>query len=286
MNNIIDCKVIASNILLQISNQIKLLNTTQTIIPTLAIVVIGNNQSSTIYVRNKINAANSVGIKTILVELSTSISTNSLVQKINELNLSADISGIIVQLPLPIHLDKKVILTSIDYRKDVDGFHPLNVGYLNAGFEKGFVPATALGIIAIINHLSIKMTGLEAVIIGRSNLVGKPTSSLLLQQDCSVTICHSKTNNLATITKRADIIISAIGKPKFLNTKFFTAKNFVIDVGINKDPISGKICGDVDFKEVQPMVKFITPVPGGVGLLTIACLLQNTLKAFTQQNNH
>ncbi|MGI4775660.1 MAG: bifunctional 5,10-methylenetetrahydrofolate dehydrogenase/5,10-methenyltetrahydrofolate cyclohydrolase [Janthinobacterium lividum] len=282
MNNIINCKDIAQNILLQLSNEVRSIRIIRGLVPTLAILMIGENSASLVYVKNKIDTAYKVGIKTILINLPELISTDKLLQEIEILNSSPGVSGIIVQLPLPPHIDRKLVLMSINPKKDVDGFHPLNVGYLNTNFGNGFVPGTALGIMEIINHLKIDLIGADAVIIGRSNLVGKPTSSLLLNKDCSVTICHSKTKNLAEITRRADLIISAMGKPKFLDAKFFTSKNIVIDVGINRDPVSKKVCGDVDFEKVQHIVKFITPVPGGVGPMTVGCLLRNTLKAFLE----
>jgi methylenetetrahydrofolate dehydrogenase (NADP+) / methenyltetrahydrofolate cyclohydrolase len=249
--------------------------------PLLAIILIGEDPASEIYVRNKIKAAVEVGIDTARVALASSISSKELVYEIDKLNRDDKVSGIIVQLPLPAHINKDSIFSAISPNKDVDGFNPVNVGYLhNGGNDKGFVPGTPLGILALIKHVELNLSGKNIVIVGRSNIVGKPVAALLLNEDCTVTICHSKTRNLADFTANADIVIAAMGKPKLLTSHFFSAKNIVIDVGINRDATSQKIVGDVDFDSVQPIVKYISPVPGGVGPMTIAFLLVNTFKAF------
>lgn len=279
VNNIIDGKALANEILADLKLEIGELKSQTNASPKLAIVLVGDNPASIIYVRNKIKNAHTLGIDTSLVNLSTTIHTDDLILKINKLNLDNEISGIIVQLPLPNSIDKNKILSAVSPSKDIDGFHPLNVGYLHSGVSQGFVPCTALGCLAVIKKYEPNLSGKNAVIVGRSNIVGKPLSALLLQENCSVTICHSKTQNLSSITSKADIVIAAIGAPLKLTAEYFNPKSIVIDVGINR--ISGnKIIGDVDFENVKFKVKYITPVPGGIGPMTIAFLLKNTVKVF------
>jgi methylenetetrahydrofolate dehydrogenase (NADP+)/methenyltetrahydrofolate cyclohydrolase len=246
--------------------------------PKLAIIVVGNNPASAIYVRNKIKSADKIGIDTLPLSMPSTINTDDLIAKINELNQATEISGIIVQLPLSSHIDKDAILSAVAPFKDVDGFHPLNVGYLYSGLDKGFVPCTALGCLAVIKKYEENLPGKNVVIVGRSNIVGKPLSALLLQENCTVTICHSKTQNLSSITSNADIVILAIGSPLKFTSEYFNKDALVIDVGINR-LANNKIVGDVDFISVADKVKYITPVPGGIGPMTIAFLMKNTVKA-------
>lgn len=286
MNNdshIIDGKYFAENILVKLAKKITSLKTAYNLVPTLAIILIGEDPASVIYVRNKIKAAERIGIVAVRIDLPIAIQLSQLLSEIAKLNKDPDISGIIVQLPLPTHIDKNVILSAIDPRKDVDGFHPINVGYLNIG-EDGFVPSTALGCLELIKYHEPNLSGKNAVIIGRSNIVGKPVAALLLRENCTVTICHSKTKNLQEITRVADIVISAIGVPHLLTREYFSQSAIVIDVGINRDPVLGKLVGDVDFDDVNNYVRYITPVPGGVGPMTIVFLLRNTIKALIKQH--
>lgn len=279
MNNTIDGKAIANEVLNNLKLELKALKDKINAVPKLAIVLVGDNPASLIYIRNKIKNANKIGIDTLLINLPSTIKTNDLITKIDGLNRDQEISGIIVQLPLPDSINKNEILSAVLPSKDVDGFHPLNVGYLHSGIELGFVPCTALGCLEVIKKYEQNLSGKNAVIIGRSNIVGKPLSSLLLKEDCSVTICHSKSQNLSSITSRADIVVAAIGSPLKLTPEYFKNDAIVIDVGINR--INGnKIVGDVDFENVKSKVKYITPVPGGIGPMTIAFLLKNTLQAF------
>ena len=279
MNNVIDGKALASEILSELKHEVQSLKDKTGESQKLAIVLVGDNPASIIYVKNKIKHANKIGIDTLLLNLPVTIKTEDLIAKINELNLDQNVSGIIVQLPLPESIDKNKILSAISHSKDVDGFHPLNVGYLHSGIDSGFVPCTALGCLEVIKKHEPNLSGKNAVIVGRSNIVGKPLSALLLKENCSVTICHSKSQNLSSITSKADIVVAAIGSPLKLTSEYFKPDALVIDVGINR--IGGnKIIGDVDFENVKSKVKYITPVPGGIGPMTIAFLLKNTVQAF------
>ncbi len=274
MSKIINGKLIASKKLELISRQIK----EHKKAPTLAIILVGDDPASSIYVKNKIKTAQEVGININLINLNSSITQHELLEIIKNCNKDADINGIIVQLPLPKHINNEEILSTIDPKKDVDGFHPINIGMLYSGQEPFFIPCTPLGVLDIIKDNFEKLAGFHAVIIGRSNIVGRPLASLLLKNDLTVTICHSKTKNLSSLTKNADIVISATGQIYSLGKEYFSPNSVVIDVGINRTK-EGKIAGDVRFDEISDYVKAITPVPGGVGPLTVANLMANTLKA-------
>lgn len=245
--------------------------------PTLAVVLVGEDKASQTYVRAKEKACNEYGIKSVAHRLSENTTQNELLALINVLNLDDSIHGILVQLPLPKHIDTNVVLAAIDPRKDVDGFHAVNVGKLVSGLE-GFVPCTPLGVMEILKEYGIDVAGLNAVVIGRSNIVGKPMANLLLNASATVTVTHSKTKNLKEICKNADLIIAAIGKPFFLKADMVKDGAVVVDVGINRLD-DGRLVGDVDFDEVAPKCSYITPVPGGVGPMTIAMLLNNTILA-------
>lgn len=245
--------------------------------PTLAVVLVGEDKASQTYVRAKEKACNEYGIKSVAHRLSENTTQNELLALINVLNLDDSIHGILVQLPLPKHIDTNVVLAAIDPRKDVDGFHAVNVGKLVSGLD-GFVPCTPLGVMEILKEYGIDVAGLNAVVIGRSNIVGKPMANLLLNASATVTITHSKTKNLKEICKNADLIIAAIGKPFFLKADMVKDGAVVVDVGINRLD-DGRLVGDVDFEEVAPKCSYITPVPGGVGPMTIAMLLNNTILA-------
>ena len=245
--------------------------------PTLAVVLVGEDKASQTYVRAKEKACNEYGIKSVAHRLSENTTQNELLALINVLNLDDSIHGILVQLPLPKHIDTNVVLAAIDPRKDVDGFHAVNVGKLVSGLD-GFVPCTPLGVMEILKEYGIDVAGLNAVVIGRSNIVGKPIANLLLNASATVTVTHSKTKNLKEICKNADLIVAAIGKPFFLKADMVKDGAVVVDVGINRLD-DGKLVGDVDFDEVAPKCSYITPVPGGVGPMTIAMLLNNTILA-------
>lgn len=245
--------------------------------PTLAVVLVGEDKASQTYVRAKEKACNEYGIKSVAHRLSENTTQNELLALINVLNLDDSIHGILVQLPLPKHIDTNVVLAAIDPRKDVDGFHAVNVGKLVSGLE-GFVPCTPLGVMEILKEYGVDVAGLNAVVIGRSNIVGKPMANLLLNASATVTVTHSKTKNLKEICKNADLIVAAIGKPFFLKADMVKDGAVVVDVGINRLD-DGRLVGDVDFDEVAPKCSYITPVPGGVGPMTIAMLLNNTILA-------
>ena len=245
--------------------------------PTLAVVLVGEDKASQTYVRAKEKACNEYGIKSVAHRLSENTTQNELLALINVLNLDDSIHGILVQLPLPKHIDTNVVLAAIDPRKDVDGFHAVNVGKLVSGLD-GFVPCTPLGVMEILKEYGIDVAGLNAVVIGRSNIVGKPMANLLLNASATVTVTHSKTKNLKEICKNADLIVAAIGKPFFLKADMVKDGAVVVDVGINRLD-DGRLVGDVDFDEVAPKCSYITPVPGGVGPMTIAMLLNNTILA-------
>ena len=245
--------------------------------PTLAVVLVGEDKASQTYVRAKEKACNEYGIKSVAHRLSENTTQNELLALINVLNLDDSIHGILVQLPLPKHIDTNTVLATIDPAKDVDGFHAVNVGKLVSGLD-GFVPCTPLGVMEILKEYDIEVAGLNAVVIGRSNIVGKPMANLLLNASATVTVTHSKTKNLKEICKNADLIVAAIGKPFFLKADMVKDGAVVVDVGINRLD-DGRLVGDVDFEEVAPKCSYITPVPGGVGPMTIAMLLNNTILA-------
>ncbi len=272
MTHIIDGRSMASKILGKLKHQVLHLK----IKPCFAIILVGENPESKIYVSGKIKAAAEIGIKADLYKFEDSVSEIKLLKKIKELNLAKDVNGIIVQMPLPAHINSAEIIHAMDPKKDIDGFHPINVGMLYSGLKPYFIPCTPLGILDILKTQFDSLKGLYAVIIGRSNIVGRPLASLLLKNDMTVTICHSKTKNLPSITKQADVVICASGQTESLGKEYFSEKTIVIDVGINRMP-NGKIAGDVKFYEVHDYVRAITPVPGGVGPMTIA----NLMKAIT-----
>lgn len=249
---------------------------------TLAVILVGDNSASAVYVKNKKIACEYTGIRSISFELPEETTQDKLLKLIDELNKSKEVNGILVQLPLPKHIDEQTIISSILPEKDVDGFHPINIGYMNIGKDT-FLPCTPAGIIELLKRYDIKIEGKNCVVIGRSNIVGKPVAQLLLNENATVTICHSKTVDLKFICKQADIIIVAIGKANFLTKDMIKQDVVIIDVGINKLD-TGKLCGDVDFESCKEIAKAITPVPGGVGPMTIAMLMKNCLKAVKVQN--
>ena len=251
----------------------------------LAVIIVGEDKASQLYVANKRKACENLGIMSETHYLPENTSQKELLELIDNLNKDKKINGILVQLPLPAHLDEKAVINAILPEKDVDAFHPVNVGKIMQG-DYDFVPCTPAGIMEMLKYEDIDLTGKHCVIIGRSNIVGKPMAMLMLHKNATVTICHSKTENLYEICKQADILVVAVGKPKFITSDFIKDGAVVIDVGINR--VDGKLCGDVDFDDVVDkvnQVKAITPVPGGVGPMTIAMLMKNTLTAALKQNN-
>ena len=274
---IIDGKKEAEIIRNEIKKEISVLKTKNNKIPSLAVILIGDYVPSQIYVKNKEKNAKEVGINSQIVKYPKTVSEKEVLYKIEELNKNINISGILVQLPLPNQISKEKIVNAIHPSKDVDGFHPVNVGNLSSGYES-IIPCTPLGCLLLIKKIEPNLSGKHAVIIGRSNLNGKPMAQLLLKENCTVTIVHSKTNNLQSQCLKADILVAAAGVPNLVKKDWIKKDVIVIDVGINK--VGEKIIGDVNFDELKDKAKAITPVPGGVGPMTIACLLKNTLKCF------
>ena len=277
---IINGKEIAAAIRAEIKEKVAALNSQGTEV-TLAVVLVGENPASQVYVRNKIRACKECGIINREILLPETAAEEELLQKVDELNEDPKVNGILVQLPLPSHMDEDRVIRRIDPGKDVDGFHPQSVGALSIGLP-GFVSCTPAGIIQILHRQGIDCDGKECVIVGRSNIVGKPMGMLMLRENATVTIAHSHTKNLKEVCRRADILITAIGKPKFFNHEYVKDGAVVIDCGINRDE-NGKLCGDVDTEDILETAKAVTPVPGGVGPMTIAMLMYNCVDAIRLQ---
>lgn len=275
MATILDGKALSVKIKQQIKEETALLSQ-KGIRPGLAVIIVGDNPASRVYVNNKKKACEECGFYSKEFALPEETTEKELLDLIDLLNKRSDIDGILCQLPLPGHIDEKKVLLAIDYSKDVDAFHPVNVGKIMIG-DFDFLPCTPAGVMELIKLSGIEVSGKECVVIGRSNIVGKPQAMLLLHANGTVTVCHSKTKNLAEITRRADILVAAIGKANFVTADMVKEGAVVIDVGMNR--LDGKLCGDVDFASVEPIASAITPVPGGVGPMTIAMLMKNTLKA-------
>ncbi len=259
------------------------LKETHNITPGLAVVIVGDDPASRVYVNNKKKACEAVGFMSEEYALPAETTQEKLLSLVETLNNKESINGILVQLPLPKHLDDKAVIEAISPLKDVDAFHAVNVGKIMLG-EYDFLPCTPAGVMEMLHSYDIPVEGKECVVIGRSNIVGKPMGMLLLHENGTVTICHSRTKNLAEVCKRADILIAAVGIPKFVKADMVKDGAVVIDVGMDRDE-NGKLCGDVDFENVKDKCSYITPVPGGVGPMTIATLMKNTLKACKLQNN-
>lgn len=277
MYELIDGKKVAEHIKLQVKNEIESLDREVTLV----VIVVGDNPASKVYVNNKKKACEYVGIRSVEYTLPEETTEDELLSLIDVLNDLKCINGILVQLPLPKHIDESKVLERIVLEKDVDGFTAINTGKLWQG-EYTLAPCTAMGIIELLDYYNIEISGKHCVIVGRSNIVGKPLAALLLERDATVTVCHSKTKSLSEITSKADILISAVGKPKFITWGFVKKDAIVIDVGINRDE-NGKLCGDVDAENVANKVSLLTPVPGGVGPMTVAMLMKNTLTAAKDQ---
>ena len=289
MTKIIDGKLIANKLKHDLKNEIIQLKQKYNKVPGLAVVQVGNVAASSVYVNAKTKSANEVGINVIDHHLDDNVTEDELINLIKKLNTHNEVDGILVQLPLPKHVDEQIILDTIHPNKDADGFHPLNVGKLSISSKNEnnlLIPCTPLGCILMLKSLKLELKGKNAIIIGRSNIVGKPMAQLLLKESCTVTIAHSKTENLEKICSTADILVAAVGKPEIVKENWVKENAIVIDVGINRiqkkinGEIKNKLVGDVDFSQVKEKVFAISPVPGGVGPMTIACLLINTTTAF------
>ena len=274
---LIDGKKIAAELREELKQEVIELKAKYNKIPGLTVILIGDMAPSQIYVRNKEKSANEVGLKSEVIRYPEAVEEKTVLDKIEELNKDQNISGILVQLPLPKHIDKQKVIETILPGKDVDGFHPMNVGNLSSGYESS-VPCTPLGCYLMIKKIEPNLSGKKAVMIGRSNLNGKPMAQLLLKENCTVTITHSKTKDLKAECLKADIIVAAVGIPEIVKVDWVKKDAIVIDVGINKTDKG--IVGDVAFDEVSKVAKALTPVPGGVGPMTIACLLKNTIECF------
>lgn len=251
-------------------------------VPHLVVILVGEDPGSVSYVTGKAKASAEVGVKNTTIRKSEDISEEELLDIIDELNEDDGVDGILVQLPLPKHIDSDKVIASIKAEKDVDGFHPTNVA--NLWLKKPCVlPCTPKGIIKLLKRAEVEIAGKEVVVVGRSNIVGLPVSKLLLNENATVTIAHSRTKNLGEVTRRADILVVAIGRPKFVTADMVKQGAVVIDVGVNRDPETKKLCGDVDFAAIEPKASVITPVPGGVGPMTITCLMENTIECFLRK---
>ena len=279
---IIDGKKTAAELRQELKKKITILKSTFNTVPGLTVILIGEDPASKIYVKNKEKFAKEIGINSEVIRYPENVEEKVVLDKINELNKDKKISGILVQLPLPKQIDKRKVIETILPGKDVDGFHPVNVGNLSSGYESN-IPCTPLGCYLLLKKAEKNLNGKHAVVIGRSNLNGKPMTQLLLKENCTVTITHSKTKDLKAECSRADIIIAAVGRPKLVKGDWVKKGAIVIDVGINKTDKG--IVGDVDFDQVSKIAKAITPVPGGVGPMTIACLLNNTIECFKKSNS-
>lgn len=275
---IIDGKAAAAELRAEIGREVAAIKAAKNLVPGLHVVLVGDDPASRVYVASKEKLAAEIGMNSVAHRLPAETTETELLAKIAALNADAAVDGILVQLPLPKHIDTGRIIDAIDPAKDVDGLHPINAGLL-AGGKSGLVPCTPLGCMLLLKQTLPSLSGLDAVVIGRSELVGRPVAQLLLQADCTVTIAHSRTRDLPAVVKRADIVVAAVGRPLMIKGDWIKPGATVIDVGINRMP-DGKLAGDVDFAEAVKIAGAITPVPGGVGPMTIACLLRNTLTAF------
>ncbi|MBQ8740971.1 MAG: bifunctional methylenetetrahydrofolate dehydrogenase/methenyltetrahydrofolate cyclohydrolase FolD, partial [Clostridia bacterium] len=280
MSNIIDGRLVSAAVKDRVAGEVKELNK-KGISVCLAVILVGQDPASQIYVANKKKACEQLGIVSKEYLLPETTTQEELLALVNQLNDDKNVNGILCQLPLPKGLDEKVVIEAIDPNKDVDAFHPVNVGRIMIG-DYDFLPCTPAGVMEMLNYYNIDVNGKECVVIGRSNIVGKPMGMLLLHKNGTVTLCHSRTKNLSEVTRRADILVAAVGKANFVTADMVKDGAVVIDVGMNRE--NGKLCGDVDFDAVSQKASYITPVPGGVGPMTIATLMQNTLTAAKRQN--
>lgn len=283
MAQIIDGKAVSASVKQEVADECAKIFAEKGIKPGLAVIIVGDDPASRVYVNNKKKACELVGFISREYALPAETTQDELLSLVDTLNNDNEINGILCQLPLPKHLDEKAVIEAISPKKDVDAFHAVNVGKIMIG-DFDFLPCTPAGVMELLAYYNIDITGKECVVLGRSNIVGKPMSMLLLHKNGTVTVCHSHTKNLEEVCKRADILVAAVGIPKFVKANMVKENAVVIDVGINRDE-NGKLCGDVDFADVESLASYITPVPGGVGPMTIAMLMKNTLTAFKLQNN-
>jgi len=281
---VISGKALAASIKEKLAVEVKELEQKYGRKPNLVVILVGEDPGSKSYVAGKTKAADYVGLENTLVKLEDTVTQDELLSVVNELNADKNVDGILVQLPLPKHIDEDLILNTIARDKDVDGFHQINAADLFQSRVKSstVLPCTPHGVIKLLEHMGVEIQGKNAVVLGRSNIVGMPVAKMLLDKNATVTICHSRTKDIAAVTSKADILVSAIGRPKFVKENMVKEGAVVIDVGTSMNPETGKICGDVDFDAVAPKTSFITPVPGGVGPMTIACLMENTVNCFLQ----
>ncbi|MGG3560964.1 bifunctional methylenetetrahydrofolate dehydrogenase/methenyltetrahydrofolate cyclohydrolase FolD [Neobacillus rhizosphaerae] len=279
---IINGKEIAEKKRVEIAEEVKRIKG-QGVTPGLAVILVGSDHASRTYVTNKEKACKQLGMNSLLIEMHEEVPEEELLQKINELNEDPEVHGILVQLPLPKHIDEKKVIESISPLKDVDGFHPINIGRMMTG-QNAFLPCTPYGIMVLLEESGISISGKHVVVVGRSNIVGKPVGQLFLNQHATVTYCHSKTRDLKLHTNQADILVAAVGIPNFIKAEHVKEGAVVIDVGINRNE-AGKLCGDVAFEEVSKKAGYITPVPKGVGPMTITMLMYNTLKSAAESLN-
>ncbi|MDE5769415.1 MAG: bifunctional methylenetetrahydrofolate dehydrogenase/methenyltetrahydrofolate cyclohydrolase FolD [Oscillospiraceae bacterium] len=282
MANLIDGKQVSAAVKEQVRLETEKLVQESGKRPGLAVVIVGNNPASRVYVNNKKKACETVGFQSFEYALPEDTTQEELLELVQTLNSDSNVNGILVQLPVPPQIDDKAIINAISAEKDVDAFHPENVGRIMIG-DYAFLPCTPAGVMELIDSTGVEISGKKCVVIGRSNIVGKPMAMLLLHRSGTVTICHSRTQDLASVTREADIFVAAVGKANFVTADMVKDGAVVIDVGMNRLE-NGKLCGDVDFAQVEPKASWITPVPGGVGPMTIAMLMKNTLTAFKQQN--
>lgn len=282
MSEIINGKEIAKSLKESLATEVVELNEKYGRTPNLVVILVGDDPGSVSYVTGKAKAANEVGIRNTTLRFPATISEEELLAKVEELNADTDVDGILVQLPLPKHIDENKVIATIDIEKDVDAFSPMSVARLWLK-QPTTVPCTPNGIIKLLKSTGIEISGKEAVVIGRSNIVGLPVAKLLLDENATVTIAHSRTRNLAEVARRADILVVAIGRERLVTADMIKPGAVVIDVGVNRDTRNGKLCGDVDFEAAKEVAAYITPVPGGVGPMTIACLMENTVENFIKK---
>lgn len=284
MAEIIDGKLVSTTLRRQIKEEVGTFIATTGIIPGLAVILVGDDPASHVYVRNKHKACLEVGINSVQIQMDENTSESALIAKIQELNSDPAVHGILVQMPLPRHINEENVILAINPQKDVDAFHPFNVGGIMTG-DHAFLPCTPAGIISLLDFYKLDIEGKRCVVVGRSNIVGKPMSMLLLERNGTVTIAHSRTKDLSSITRAADILVVAVGRPSFITSDMVKPGAVVVDVGINRTA-EGRLVGDVDFESVSEIASYITPVPGGVGPMTITTLLENTLKAAKMMINN
>lgn len=284
MGVVIDGKTLSANIKADLAERVRSLRGEYGRVPVLTVILMGDDPASHSYVRGKIKAAAEVGIESRLVELDASVGEQELLDRVHALNEDDSVDGILVQLPLPKHIDSERVVSAISLEKDVDGFHPLNVARLWLG-EPCTLPCTPKGVMRMLDSVGIGLSGCNAVVVGRSNIVGKPMAKLLLDANATVTVAHSRTRDLAEVTRRADVLIAAVGRARFIGADMIKEGAVVIDVGVNRDETTGKLCGDVDFDACAGKASYITKTPGGVGPMTICMLMENTIECFVKRKS-